>query len=202
MLGSRVHFADQAYLLHEGDRTDHVFVLLSGLVKVVGEMGDREVLISLRVAGDVVGELGAMTGEPRVAAVMACGEVSARRISGDTWRAFLADHQDASMATNQLLCDRLVAATRRQLDLAGRQSRVRVARVLLELGREFGQRSPQGLEIAVGISQAELASAAGCSESTLRDLIKDFRSAGVLITGYRRYVLVDEKTLLAAADVQ
>ncbi|WP_239336250.1 Crp/Fnr family transcriptional regulator [Frankia sp. CiP3] len=199
-LGSPCRFTTQEYLLREGERSDDVFLLLRGIIKVIGRSDDRDVLISLRVGGDVVGDLAALSGQQRIATVMACHDVETRRLSAMTWRSLLRDQPEAQAAYTRMLGDRLCAATRRQVDLAGCRPLVRVARILAELGQLYGRRTPLGLEIDVALTQPELAAAAACSESTLRTILRELREARILSTEYRRLVILDPAELNRLAD--
>ncbi len=68
-------------LMHEGDVTTFVLVLLDGVVKATGATLDgREALLAIRMGGDLVGELAALDGQPRSATVMTGSAVTARLI--------------------------------------------------------------------------------------------------------------------------
>ncbi len=168
---------------------------------MIGRSEDRDVLISLRVGGDVVGDLAALSGRQRVATVMACHDIEARRMSAKSWQLFLRDRPEAQAAYTRMLGDRLCAATRRQVDLAGCRPPVRVARILAELCHLYGTRTPLGMEIDVALTQLELAAAAACSESTLRTILRELREARVLSTEYRRLVVLDPAGLDRLAEV-
>jgi len=63
--GLQRRFAKGAVLIHEGDRGDSLFILLSGRLRVYGssELADREVLYGFCEPGDYVGEMGLDGGE-------------------------------------------------------------------------------------------------------------------------------------------
>src|SRR3954471_6539582 len=68
-------FAPGRVVLREGDRETHVELLITGFVKVTTSVDGFETLLGIRVPGEVVGEVGALTGAPRNATVTACGRV-------------------------------------------------------------------------------------------------------------------------------
>ncbi|MEX5635271.1 Crp/Fnr family transcriptional regulator [Parafrankia sp. FMc2] len=199
-LGWLCSFISGEYLLRDSEPTDHVLLLLDGVVKVFGVSGDRDVLIGLRVGGDVVGDLAALDGQRRAATIVAGSQVAARRMPAADWRGFLDRMLGAREAYTRLLADRLRAAVQRQVDLGGCRLPVRVARILTELGRRHGVRTETGLEIDMAITQPDLASAAGCSESALRTVLGRLRRAGVLSTEYRRLVILDPEGLRRLAN--
>jgi CRP-like cAMP-binding protein len=189
-------------LLREGEPGDEVLLLLSGMVKVLGSSGTGDVLVALRVAGDIVGELAVLNGQARSATVVACHSVYARRIARVDWEAFLRRSPSANVALARVLGDRLSLATRRQIDLSGYRAPVRVARILLDLARSYGRRTDAGVEIALAFTQPELAGAAGCSEALLRRVLKELREDNILATAYRRYTVLDPLRLARQAGIE
>jgi CRP/FNR family transcriptional regulator, cyclic AMP receptor protein len=59
----------------------NVVLLAGGFVKVTTAVEGFETLLGIRVPGEVIGEIGALTGSPRNATVTACGTVYAGTIS-------------------------------------------------------------------------------------------------------------------------
>src|SRR2546426_6433826 len=59
-------------LLHEGDAADRVILVLSGQVKLTRVTSEgNEVILAVRGAGELIGELAAIDGEPRSATATA-----------------------------------------------------------------------------------------------------------------------------------
>jgi CRP-like cAMP-binding protein len=60
----------------QGEPGDQMYVIISGEVRVVVNQTEQpEKEIARRGAGDVVGEMSIISGEPRVASVISLGEV-------------------------------------------------------------------------------------------------------------------------------
>lgn len=201
-LGRQVAFRRKEVILREGERSEHLLVLLSGVVKIVATTcGGREVLLSLRVSGDVVGELAAMDGAARIATVIACGPAVARKVSAQSWRSFLDGQPAARVALSLVLAERLRMTTRRQIDLGGCTVGERVARVLADFSRLHGRDLPGGRDLGVDLTQPELAAAAGCAEASVHKALMDLRRAGVIVTRYRRQIVVDAAELDRRAGI-
>jgi CRP-like cAMP-binding protein len=200
-LGRAQHFEDGASLLVEGEASDHVFLISKGWVKVVASMGhDREALLAVRVAGDLVGELGAFDAQRRIATVRAAGECRARQIEGQDFRVHLARHPDVALAVNASVGGKLRAATRRRVEFSTCTTKVRTARILGELADRYGQPRDSGTEITVPLSQAELAALAGTTEATIQRIVAELRQLGVIETGYRRMVVLKGGLLAALSE--
>jgi CRP-like cAMP-binding protein len=190
-LGSRRSYEPREPLLHEGERSGQIAVILSGWVKVSAVAGSgREALLSVRVRGDIVGELAALDAEPRSATVSACGKVVTREIGSAQFHDFLNDWPAATLAVALTVADRLRTATRRRIELSGYNVRDRVIRVLADLSREYGQDTRQGRIIGIELTQPELAAAVGAGEASVHTVLKELRESGLIATGYRRLVVL------------
>ena len=79
-LGGPRRFARDDRLMHRGDPGEHILILLEGHVKasIVDSRG-REMMLSFRGPGDVLGELTFTSGDPRSSNVTAIEPVVARR---------------------------------------------------------------------------------------------------------------------------
>ena len=68
---SRRRFDAEQYVCRQGDSGDSLYLVIDGLVEIWLEQdGERELIARLR-AGDAVGEMSLLTGEPRAASVVA-----------------------------------------------------------------------------------------------------------------------------------
>lgn len=187
-------------LVREGDDTTHALLIRSGSAKVTAltENG-RESLLDIRAGGDIVGETAAVDGAPRPATVRTCGPVTASIVHQADLRRFLTRRPEAAVALVRVMADRLRWADRRRLEFRGYPTRIRVARVLVELAAVHGRKTPQGLAVAVTLTQSELAALTGSAEVTVHKALRELRREGLLATGYRRPVVLDLERLRAAA---
>ncbi len=58
-------------LFDEGDHGDHAYVIVDGELEILKTSGQREVLLAVRKAGEVIGEMSLLEGAPRMAAARA-----------------------------------------------------------------------------------------------------------------------------------
>jgi CRP-like cAMP-binding protein len=185
-------------ILMEGERSTHVFLIVEGRVKVTARADDGGyALLAFRGTGDTVGELAATDGQPRVATVSAVGKVEARQISSEEFNGYLSRSPDASRVAREALIMRLRSATQRRIDIAGCDVRVRVARVLVTLSRDYGTQTPSGPSVA--LTQPELGQMAVAREAAVQKALGDLRSQGIVATGYRTITICDEVRLWQVA---
>ncbi|MEU3275694.1 Crp/Fnr family transcriptional regulator [Streptomyces antibioticus] len=192
-LGTRRRYADQDVLMTAGAVGDAVYMLLDGLVLIVGETEDGEgSALAIRAAGEVVGELAVLDGSPRSATVRAAGPVVALRIAPASFIAFLHSHPAAQLQVLRSVARKLRSATQRRIETSGCDARRRLARVLYELAAEYGRRRSDGaLLLELSLSQRALGSLAGVSVSTTERALSALRAEGLLATGYRQLAVLD-----------
>lgn len=197
----RKRFDSGRILIREGGTDTHVALLVSGFVKVTTAVEGYETLLGIRLPGEVVGEIGALTGEPRNATVTACGRVTAGLLSQARFEAFLSRRPDAARLVAAAVARQLRWANRRRSDFAAFPAHIRLARLLSEIAEVCGRELPDGtVELAVPLSQPELAAMIAIAQATVQKAVHDLRDAGLITTGYRRLVLLDPVRLAKLAD--
>lgn len=202
-LGRQMRFERGERLLREGEFGSHMFLLLSGWFKVVANTEDnREALIAVRAGGDIVGELACFDSLPRVATVMAASTGTTKLIIRQDFLRFLASHEDVAQAVMCAVAGKLRWATRRRQEFGSCAVETRVARVLAELLRAYGQPCASGVSLGVSLTQPELAALVGASEPSVHRVLRSLRRERVIETGYRRILVTDVHELgrLAGGD--
>ncbi|MFY1652185.1 Crp/Fnr family transcriptional regulator [Solwaraspora sp. WMMB762] len=188
-------------LIVEGATDTDVMVLLAGYAKVMGNTIDgHTVLLSIRVGGDLVGEVAAIDGQPRSATVVAATDLTARVISQHLFLSFMATRPNAAHAINRAMVGKLRMATRRRVDVGGVPVLTRLARMLDYLATNHGLAVDDGIRIAVPLSQPDLAALVNAAEPSLHRALAVLRRDGVVRTGYRTVVIRDQARLAAIAS--
>lgn len=191
--GIHRRFPRGAYLFHEGDRSDHVLVLLRGRVKVSSLGADGiEAVLAMRGPGELLGEFASLDAQPRSAAVCAVESVEALVLDAASFRAFLEAHSRVSLMLLQTIIGKMREANRRRVEFATLDVTGRVARRLVELA----ERSD---EVHIPISQEELASSTGASRKAVVNALRDLRDRGWIETGRREFVVRDIDALRGRA---
>ncbi|WP_434743752.1 Crp/Fnr family transcriptional regulator [Micromonospora sp. SH-82] len=179
-------------LLHEGADGSHLILLAGGLTKVTVALPDgRSALLSLRVGGDLIGEMSALNNKPRFATVTTCGTTRYWVIQREQLYGFLRTRPQAALELAAMMSDRLRWSNRRRIDFTLFGVQVRVARVIADLARTHGRRNRDGVVIDVRLTQPELASICGAAETTIHKALRELRTDGLVDTDYRRITVRD-----------
>jgi CRP-like cAMP-binding protein len=194
--GRRRRFGRGAALFNEGERSDRVVLLLSGRVKISYFTDDgREVVLALRSAGDILGELSALDGEPRSASAIALEPVEALVLPAERFRDFLCAEPRVAVLLLEMLARRLRDADRKRVEFGAYDTVGRVARRLVELADRFGEPDGDAIHIALPLSQDELAGWIGASRKAVGNALAWLRRRNLIETRRRAVTVLDLEAL-------
>jgi CRP-like cAMP-binding protein len=178
-------------IFHQGDEPGGVSVILRGRVKIaaVGPTG-KDVILAFRGPGDIVGEIGALAGEPRSSAVRAVEPVQTLAVGAREFRHFLDTHAQAAMNLVVMLIDRLQTADEARVEYASHDVVGRLVRRLLDLCDRFGEPCDDGIELGIALSQEELAAWTASSREAVAKAMRLLRELGWIQTRRRRIVIL------------
>lgn len=198
-------YAPGEKVVREGEETTFVVLILSGwsVVSVETERGTR-LILALRGAGEVVGDLAAVDQRPRSATVTALGRLETVVVSGQQFRGFLASRPGATSLIMRQLSSRLRSADVERRSLASGTVLQRLAARLLELAERTGRKSDEGIALDLPLPQHELAAAVGATREAVAKALRLLREEEVVRTGNRRLVVTNVQLLrlLAAGHSQ
>jgi CRP-like cAMP-binding protein len=101
-------FGDGAVIAEEGELGDELYVILDGRVQVARDDGST---LARRGPGDVIGELSLLRRSPRMASLIADGDVRAIGIQQLAFEGMIRDRPEIALAIMRMLADRLTAAS-------------------------------------------------------------------------------------------
>lgn len=180
-------------LFYAEDRADSAIILTAGLVKIhrITAAG-AEVVLGLSGPGDLLGEISAVSDAPRSASATALEPARGSVVSVPDLRAFLAAHPHATLSLLAMTLRRLYSADQRRLEFATAESLARVASRLVELAERFGeQRENRAIEVALPITQEELASWSASSREAAARSLRTLRELRLIETHRMRLTVLD-----------
>lgn len=185
-----LRFPAQAYLYHEGQPGDAMYMLVSGRVGVWsgGERGEP-VLLAILGPGEMFGEMAILSDERvRTASTQALSRVEVIQILRTDIEALRQRFPRMSDIFIQLLLRLVQRLTTQVSELSELDSTTRLYRQLWRLGEVFEKRKA-GAELP--ISQQQLASMTGVGLRITNQVLNQARREGILDTGKRRIVVKD-----------
>jgi CRP-like cAMP-binding protein len=195
-VGVKRRFRTGQALFHQGGSPDRVVVLLSGRVKVARLTDEgKEIVLAFRGAGDLLGELSAIDGEPRSATVEAVETVEALAVPSRDFRSWLIAHPEIGLLLLQMISHRLRDADRIRVEYGAHDTVGRVSARLVELAEQYGEPDARGIRIGLALSQEELAGWTGASREAVARALRTLREVGWVLTERRRITVLDLEAL-------
>lgn len=100
-------FSDDEAIAYQGEQGDAMFVIISGEVRVCVESNGKETEVARRKPGEYVGELSIINREPRIASLIASGDVRALCIDQKSFEGLIRERPEVSLVIIQELAKRL-----------------------------------------------------------------------------------------------
>ena len=179
-------FPAQTILIHEGDTSQSVYILLEGRVKVYtsGEDGRVFVLAELS-AGEYLGEL-SIAGEPRSASVQTLEPTRCRIVQRDEWAAFLAAQPGFAQHLMHKLMHQVRQLTEQVRALALQDVYARVAQLLTGLSEPVGTQRV----LRHRLTQQDIADRVGASREMVNRVMKELTAGGYVTTDAERRLVL------------
>jgi CRP/FNR family transcriptional regulator len=170
-------------VFREGEDALHLYTVLNGRVKAVKLMpSGQEVILEIFGAGDPLGAVAVYEGRPYPASAVVMAEAACLRIERAAFFALLEEHPTLVRGVLSGLNLRLVELTRRITELMGGRVENRLARLLVRLGREFGQPAKGGLFVPMSLTRQELADMTGTTVETCIRVMSRWSKDNLVLT--------------------
>jgi CRP-like cAMP-binding protein len=191
-LGGRRRFQSGASLMHQGEPGTRVLIVLEGHVKASFVDPDgREIVLSFRGPGDVLGELSFTYEEPRSSGVTAIEPVVAQALAAAEFRSYLERRPTAALTLIDVISRRFRDANRKRVQFAAQDTIGRIATRLIELSERYGDRTDDGIEIRLAVTQADLGGWTASSRAGVTSALRAMRELGWIRTERRRIIVLD-----------
>jgi CRP/FNR family cyclic AMP-dependent transcriptional regulator len=182
------------FIFFQTDPADKVYLVRSALVSIVLESQDgREMVINEMRPGELFGEVGVLTGQPRSTSAIARKEGILLELPRQAFLAVLAAEPTLARRILDMTANRLRNSSERESALAFLDAQARLARLLLQLEQQATEKG------YVTISQEELAQRTGQTRQTVAKALGRWRRAGWLITG-RGHIMILNQAALAKLE--
>ncbi len=185
-------------VLHAGDRTDNIYFVLSGALKVqVSDEEGREVILSMLGPGELFGEMGVLDDHPRSATVLAVEPSEVVVIGKDDFKRCLVENPDVSLFIMRNLVKRLRLADRNIESLALLDVYGRVARLLLESADLVEGRKV----VTHKLTKQDIAKMIGASREMVSRVMRDLTAQGLIQEHEGQLILVDLAAFRRHGDI-
>jgi CRP/FNR family transcriptional regulator len=185
------------YLFREGDPGSHLYLVLSGQVKIgrVGE-GGGEVVFALAGPGEIFGELSLFEDDgERTADAQALEPAECLVVARAPLLNFLAAHPQLLLRIISTLSGYIKRKDAAMGEVAFLDIPARVALKLIELAETKGRREGDAIVIGVPLSQRTLAGMVGASRENVNRALSRFADLGYIRQARGTITVVDREQL-------
>ena len=189
-------------VFHQGDLGDSLFVIVEGLVKVfvTSEEGDEMVLVTLP-SPETFGELALIDGGPRSASAETLEPTSVLSLTRSTLLEVMHEHPELTESLLRSIGGVVRRLTEQASDLVFLDLHGRVAKLLLALAAERGEKRGEEIMLDLHMTQSDLAGMVGGSRQSVNQILRTFERRGYLEFHGRQVVLKEPELLRRRATL-
>ena len=189
----------------QGDAAADIYVLMSGMVKLVRTDSDgRNVIVRIVKPMELfVGDPAVLEDTTRLASISAHALDDSRALAWDAPTILHAMLTHPAVSVNALRSsgERVEEFVSRLQDLATSSVERRLARLLLRLARSVGRETVHGVAIGVSLSGQDLAELIITTQYTVSRILADWRRLGIADAQRDRILLLDPDRIAAVAQM-
>lgn len=184
--------AEKEVVFEKGKPGNEMFAILRGRMKVGAFSADgREAIFAILESGDFFGETALLDGLPRSATCTALEECEMIVIERDGFISFLEQNPSLAIQLLSILSQRLRVADEQMEEINFFPISVRLARKLLALAEEHGDKVGSKVVVAMNISQQELGSMVSATRESANKQLRQWVKEGLISLRPRMIILED-----------
>ncbi len=188
------------YFFFQGDPADYLYVLISGQVKLLqSNPAGQQVNLRTLYPWQMFGALGAVREEAAYpATAQAIEDSSALAISSENLKHMMQTRPYLATGLMQLMTGYIQEMQARYRELATERVQQRIARTLLRLASQSGQKAEQGIELA--LSRQDFAEMTGATLFTVSRVLTEWERQGLVSSGREHIRILDPHGLVRLAE--
>ena len=202
ILGSSItrSIEEGAYFFFQGDPADYLYILTAGQVKLLqSNPGGQQVNLRTIYPWQMFGALGAVRDEAAYpATAQALEDSTALAISSLVLKDMMQSRPYLSTGLMQLMTSYIQEMQARYRELATERVQQRIARSLLRLASQSGQKAADGIELA--LSRQDFAEMSGTTLYTVSRVLTEWDRQGLIVAGRERIRILQPHGLVRIAE--
>jgi CRP/FNR family transcriptional regulator, cyclic AMP receptor protein len=162
-------FSAGEVLFREGERGEEMYVIQSGLVRVVKRVGGEYRSLATLGRGEFVGEMAILNGRPRTATALVLEDARCLVIDAATLEHMLSENTEIALRLVKKLAQRLDSADEMIQMLLNPDPQARVLLALRRHAESYGDETPRGVRLHG--SAVDIARDGGVDGAQVRDVL-------------------------------
>jgi len=174
-----------------------VYIILHGTVKIHVEQGERDVIISILVAGDLLGEMSLIDSVGRSASAVTLENSLLLWMDKASFNYMLDNFPTVTRNLVQILSARVRLSDQLIQALATLDVNGRVARQLLAFAEKYGYPKDGLTQIRIVLTQGDIADLVGASRKRVNQAMVSFKEQGLIDTDAEGRIAIKDGARLA-----
>jgi CRP/FNR family cyclic AMP-dependent transcriptional regulator len=174
-----------------------VYIILHGTVKLHIEQGERDVIISILGAGDLLGEMSLIDSVGRSASAVTLEKSLMLWMDKVTFNDLLDNFAPVARNLVKILSARVRLSDQLIQALATLDVNGRVARQLLAFAEKYGHEKHGGTQIRIVLTQSDIADLVGASRKRVNQAMVLFKEQGLIDTDIEGRIAIKDSEGLA-----
>jgi CRP-like cAMP-binding protein len=189
-------FGPDQIIFHHGDPGGLLYIIIKGKVKITHSTLDgQEAMLAIFGAGDFFGELALLDDSPRSATAEALEETETLTLHREEFIRYIGGNPDFALHVLHTLAQHIRRLNNQISDIFFLDLPARLARQLLQLAEQHGQKTDDGIRIDLSLTQTDLAEMTGATRVSINKALGRFRRAQWVKVSGRKFTILDEEAL-------
>ncbi|WP_394238052.1 Crp/Fnr family transcriptional regulator [Niallia oryzisoli] len=195
-----VHYQKGQMLIQEGEKSDTLFIIHEGKVKLSKFTVDgKEQILYLMTTGDFFGELNLFNDdEVNNFSVFAIEDTEICQLTKADMDRIMLENPEISLKLLKAITKRLAHTENLAQNLATKDPEIRIVSMILEFCQKFGTKINEGTLIHLPITREEIASYVGVTRETISRKFSKFEDLGLITISGTKQILVQDQLALKA----
>jgi CRP/FNR family transcriptional regulator, anaerobic regulatory protein len=195
---NHIHYQKGQMVIQEGVKSDTLFIMNSGKVKLSKFTVDgKEQILYILACGDFFGELNLFNDdEVNNFSVFAIEDTEICQLKKADIDHILLENPEISLKLLKAVTKRLAHTENLAQNLATKDPEVRIAHMILEFCQKFGTKLNNGILIHLPITREEIASYVGVTRETISRKLSKFEDLGLISLTGKKQIFVKNQLAL------
>ncbi|MBO8128566.1 MAG: Crp/Fnr family transcriptional regulator [Peptococcaceae bacterium] len=195
--GTVVRYPKGQIIFSADEVADRTYYIEDGYVKIyrLGFDGREITVGSIRNPGELMGVSETLYHGKRTCFARAIADVKLVLLSREQFDSVLQKHPELAVKVASLLAARMRYAESMLHSIVSGRVSARMAVTLLNIGRQCGETTREGIKIKFGLTQEELASMSGLSRQTVSTVLKNLKRENLIKINGRQIIIIDPQKL-------
>lgn len=193
-----LRFIKGTTLLHEGEKSDTLFIVNKGRVKVSKyTVNGKEQILYILSSGEFFGELHLFNSEEATNfSVTALEDTQVCMLTKSDIDRIMEANPEISLKLLKAVTKRLAHTENLAQNLATKDPEVRIASMILEFSQKFGRKKKEGVLIELPVTREEAASYVGVTRETISRKFSKFEDLGLISLSGNKHLFVRDQSAL------